>query len=98
MNASVQRAWRSESKDSHPALRLGWLPLAIIYVAVPGWLIASDHTSDMQEHGFAIGHETAILSHLADGEERSMPLIAVLNHGRLLFGAIWTDQDGGGRP
>jgi hypothetical protein len=45
-----------------------------------------------------IGQEVAVPRHLADGEEFLMPLADVLVHGRLLFSANWTDQEGGGRP
>lgn len=45
-----------------------------------------------------IGRETAVAVHLQDGQEFSMPLEGLLAHGRMLFGANWTDQDGGGRP
>jgi hypothetical protein len=45
-----------------------------------------------------IGREVAVPRHLADGEEFSIPLSALLEHGRALFTAIWTSQEGGGRP
>lgn len=46
----------------------------------------------------AIGVEVAVPVHLRDGEELSMPLEQLLAHGRLLFEANWTDQEGVGRP
>src|SRR6185436_7097576 len=30
--------------------------------------------------------------------ELTTPLLALLEHGKLLFNANWTDQEGGGRP
>ena len=45
-----------------------------------------------------IGQETAIQRHLQDGQEFSLPLATLLSHGRLLFDANWTEQEGGGRP
>lgn len=36
--------------------------------------------------------------HLQDDQEHSTPLEALLEHGRKLFMANWTDQEGGGRP
>ena len=45
-----------------------------------------------------IGREAALARHLADSEEFRVPLAQVLKHGRLVFDANWTDQDGGGRP
>jgi hypothetical protein len=45
-----------------------------------------------------IGREVAVARHLADGEEFTVPLRALLDHGRLLFTAMWTAQEGAGRP
>ena len=45
-----------------------------------------------------IGREAAVARHLKDGEETRLPLAALVEHGRLLFSANWTDEDGGGRP
>lgn len=45
-----------------------------------------------------IGSEVAVARHLQDGEEYSLPLRKLLDHGRLLFDANWTNQEGGGRP
>lgn len=45
-----------------------------------------------------IGREAAVAVHLQDGQEFSMPLEGLLAHGRMLFAANWTEQDGGGRP
>ena len=46
----------------------------------------------------SIGREVSVPTHLTDGEEFSTPLDALLAHGKLLFEANWTDQEGGGRP
>lgn len=45
-----------------------------------------------------LGREVAIPRHLADGEEFTVPLPALLAHGLQLFNANWTVQEGGGRP
>src|SRR5437867_8440943 len=45
-----------------------------------------------------IGREVAIARHLADGEEFSTPLHELLAHGLRLFTAVWTIEEGGGRP
>ena len=45
-----------------------------------------------------IGREAAVAVHLQDGQEFSMPLEGLLAHGRMLFAANWTEQDGAGRP
>src|SRR5262245_26928348 len=46
----------------------------------------------------SVGREVAIPVHLKDGQEFSIPLEALLAHGKLLFSANWTEQEGGGRP
>lgn len=45
-----------------------------------------------------IGREVAIEHHLQDDEEFSMPVRALIEHGKKLFMANWTDQEGAGRP
>jgi len=45
-----------------------------------------------------IGREVAIPRHLTDDEEFRVPLAELIEHGRRLFNADWTGQDGGGRP
>ena len=45
-----------------------------------------------------IGEEVAVPQHLVDGEEFTIPLEKLLAHGKLLFSANWTEQEGGGRP
>src|ERR1700730_5404905 len=46
----------------------------------------------------SIGREVAIAHHLQDGEEFSLPLPELVAHGRRLFTAVWTIEEGGGRP
>lgn len=45
-----------------------------------------------------IGHEVAVVRHLEDAEEFHVSIGGLLSHGRILFNANWTDQEGGGRP
>jgi cytochrome c peroxidase len=45
-----------------------------------------------------IGREVAVPRHLQDGEEFTISLRDLLAHGRLLFTAVWTIEEGGGRP
>ena len=45
-----------------------------------------------------IGKELAVPRHLADGEEFVISPRRLIAHGRLLFEAVWTPQEGGGRP
>lgn len=45
-----------------------------------------------------IGQEISVPSHLQDGEEYEIGLPALIAHGGKLFNAMWTSQEGGGRP
>lgn len=45
-----------------------------------------------------IGSELAVPKHLKDGEEFRLPLLELIEHGRQLFSANWTPEDGGLRP
>lgn len=45
-----------------------------------------------------LGSEVSIEYHLEDGEEYSLSTEALLAHGADLFNAVWTPQEGGGRP
>src|SRR5438093_13590713 len=45
-----------------------------------------------------IGREVAVPRHLEDGEEVTISTKALIDHGRALFTAVWTIQEGGGRP
>jgi cytochrome c peroxidase len=45
-----------------------------------------------------IGREVAIPRHLQDGEEYSLPLRDLVAFGKRLFTAVWTIEEGGGRP
>lgn len=45
-----------------------------------------------------IGREVSVPRHLQEDEEYSAPVPELLKHGKLLFNANWTEQEGGGRP
>ncbi|MCC6539764.1 MAG: thiol oxidoreductase [Bryobacterales bacterium] len=45
-----------------------------------------------------LGKEVAIPKHLADGDEFQRPLSEVIDFGNRLFSAMWTGQEGAGRP
>jgi Di-haem oxidoreductase, putative peroxidase len=45
-----------------------------------------------------VGRELSVPRHLEDGDEFRIPLDALRAHGERLFTAMWTDQEGGGRP
>lgn len=69
--------------------RLSNLTLLLAAVAILGLGIVSAAAME-------IGREVAIATHLEDGEEYEVPVGQLLAHGRALFEAIWTDQEGGG--
>lgn len=45
-----------------------------------------------------LGRESAVATHLKDGEEFRTSVTALIEHGRTLFTANWTEEDGAGRP
>jgi len=45
-----------------------------------------------------IGREVSVQEHLQDGDEFELTRFQLLRHGRTLFDAMWTPQEGGGRP
>jgi cytochrome c5 len=58
----------------------------------------SGATQTQKQKSSRIGREVAIPRHLQDDEEFSMPLKDLLDYGKSLFMANWTDQEGAGRP
>ena len=53
---------------------------------------------DQPSTGHRLGRELAVPNHLRDDEEFRTPLAELIAHGKLLFSANWTDQEGAGRP
>lgn len=45
-----------------------------------------------------IGHEVAVPRHLTNDQEARISVTELVEHGRKLFSANWTDQEGAGRP
>ena len=70
-----------------------WLGAAILGLAA-GAALSPAPVSAAAE----LGQEVAIDRHLQDGEEYQIPLRALVRHGGQLFNAMWTNQEGGGRP
>ena len=46
----------------------------------------------------SIGRGTSVSTHLDDGQEFAVSLGGLFVHGKRVFNANWTDQEGGGRP
>src|SRR5262245_55476673 len=47
---------------------------------------------------FEVGREVSVARHLENGDEYRLPIQNLLTHGQRLFTAMWTTQEGGGRP
>src|SRR5262245_52112924 len=76
--------------------------IAVIVAFVTGCFAlgqqGSPQAQESQARQSSIGREISVPSHLQDGQEFSLSLEALLAHGKLLFSANWTEQEGGGRP
>lgn len=73
----------------------------VFLLVIIGTLFAQSSTSVSPAPGESksfIGREVSVPTHLRDGEEFTIPLEKLLAHGKLLFNANWTEQEGGGRP
>lgn len=66
---------------------------SIVIVAGLGILLAAGAAWNAE-----LGREVAIPRHLTDGEEFEISLHALIDHGQALFDAVWTAQEGRGRP
>jgi hypothetical protein len=66
-----------------------WKRALLAAAAVSAWPLATPAQ---------IGSEKAITRHLRDGEEFQIGLKPLLDHGEALFKAVWTVQEGAGRP
>jgi cytochrome c peroxidase len=77
-----------------------------ITLGIAFWLIAAPlfFAANAKEAGrtgqqaHRLGQEVAVPRHLEDDEEFSLPLTELLEYGKKLFMANWTEQDGAGRP
>ena len=77
-------------------------PIVVCLLLAGGWLL-NQHLQAAQARAVpsprsSIGVEVAIPVHLQDGQEFTVSLEELLAHGKRLFDANWTVQEGGGRP
>jgi hypothetical protein len=70
--------------------------LCILYVFVTG--VAAAQSQTKATHSSRIGREVAIPRHLNDDEEFLIPQSELIEYGKKIFCANWTDQEGAGRP
>lgn len=68
---------------------------ALVVAAAVAGLLGTGDTAALSSQ---VGREVAVPRHLQDGQEFQLPLRLLVSHGRLLFSANWTVQEGGGRP
>ena len=79
------------------------------YLLITGCAIGCETTDEAIEevsveeselHGSSvpIGAEVSVPRHLQDGQEFQISTRKLIAHGQLLFAAVWTPQEGGGRP
>lgn len=66
-----------------------WRKAALAAIAVSVWPLVTPAQ---------VGSEKSISRHLRDGEEFEIGLDVLLRHGEALFRAVWTVQEGAGRP
>jgi len=66
-----------------------------------GWGLVLSATAGAEPSPSAraqLGREVSVPRHLADEEESQLSGRELFEHGKRLFNATWTDQEGGGRP
>jgi hypothetical protein len=82
-----------ESKEPHVHGGAGLTPghLLVCIVAVVAVFVVAAYSQTR------IGDERAIPRHLRDGEEFEVSARELIAHGRQLFTAMWTVEDGAGR-
>src|SRR5690348_8379742 len=68
--------------------RVIWVVAAMAVVAVGSYAIVASK----------IGQEVAVPFHLQDGQEFQMTAAQLAAFGKTLFTAMWTSQEGAGRP
>jgi hypothetical protein len=75
------------------------LSLSLLMIST-SYLFSDDHKPADQSPQLPhqLGREVSIPRHLADDEEFSIPLQDLIDYGKKLFMANWTQQEGGGRP
>jgi cytochrome c peroxidase len=70
-----------------------------VVLALFSWAIVTAHVAAQPAQGRrAIGDERAVVQHLKDGQEFELSVTALVDLGRALFSAAWTEDEGGGRP
>lgn len=96
--------WTSRAGHLPLELRLRRLKLtlACLFLASGGLALVSSLVTSAAGQAAQgqsqIGREVAVPKHLKDDQEFQISLPELVAHGKLLFNANWTEQEGGGRP
>jgi cytochrome c peroxidase len=86
-------------KNRNRHTRLPWILCGLAVVASTVTLGAQGADTELLlENGSDIGREVSVPVHLRDGEEFGLPTERLIAYGKSLFEAVWTVQEGGGRP
>jgi cytochrome c peroxidase len=98
----MQQTGVSKQMSSQPRLLSLKLCLACLFLvggafAIAGPRVWTAAAQELQSRS-RIGREVAVVKHLEDDQEFRTPIAELLAHGKLLFAANWTEQEGGGRP
>ncbi|HEX2062268.1 MAG TPA: di-heme oxidoredictase family protein [Thermoanaerobaculia bacterium] len=72
------------------------LALATLLVIAPVAVFSNDRR--LEALAAHIGREVSIVLHMSDDEEHTTPLPELVAHGKRLFDAVWTHEEGAGRP
>lgn len=90
--AASERCWRRPvAKAAATIMTPHRSVTTLVAVFVAAWSVAVQAQS-------TIGKELSVPQHLADGDELVVSLDRLIAHGGTLFSAVWTSQEGGGRP
>lgn len=90
----------NEAVESRRSARLPFvrcsLTLWAIVSVVTSWAASSLRDASLQTS--TIGQELGLPKHLQDDEEFTLSIDKLIEHGRKVFTANWTTEEGGGRP
>ncbi len=95
----MQRTAVSRQVQTKSGVTLLKLTLTTLFILGGGFALCWPRDAGAQSASRSrIGREVSVARHLEDDQEFSVPLAELVAHGRLLFSANWTEQEGGGRP
>src|SRR5207249_10607141 len=84
------RSWDGNMTRKKRLIGVALLP----FLVAPLFVWALPQAPDRVE----VGRVVSVPRHLQDGEEYQVSIPQLIRYGRKLFTAMWTSQEGGGRP